>query len=245
MQMNKYQDKGEAVLTGVSYSVRNKNLLNNLSLRINLNKPTFVVGYNGAGKSLLLKVLIGYINNLQGTIEYTRPEIINAPGKLAYSSQQTVLLSRSVFDNVAYVIEKSIDANARKKRVVDALTFTNLTSQAQLNAHALSGGERQRLALARAIASDSELLVLDEPTANLDPGATRRFEEILCQLQVNTALIMVSHDLAQIKRLAQNMCGNVCFMDEGYCLEVTNALQFLQQPQTEKAQAFLKSHSFW
>jgi tungstate transport system ATP-binding protein len=101
----------------------------------------------------------------------------------------------------------------------------------------LSGGEQQRLALARALARDPELLLLDEPTASLDPAATRGVEEIVrIAAQSGIKIVMASHDLGQVRRLA----GDVVFMVRGTVREHTLAEDFLKKPSTPEAAAFVR-----
>ncbi len=104
-------------------------------------------------------------------------------------------------------------------------------------ARRLSGGEQQRLALARALARDPELLLLDEPTASLDPAATRGVEEIVrSAAQSGIKIVMASHDLGQVRRLA----GDVVFMVRGTVREQAPAEDFLKNPSTPEAAAFLR-----
>jgi len=101
----------------------------------------------------------------------------------------------------------------------------------------LSGGEQQRLALARALARDPEILLLDEPTASLDPAATRAVEEIvLMAAQSGIKIVMASHDLGQVRRLA----GDVIFLVRGALCERGPAAKFLDHPTTQEAAAFLR-----
>ena len=108
---------------------------------------------------------------------------------------------------------------------------------AQRPARRLSGGEQQRLALARALARDPEILLLDEPTANLDPAATRSVEEIVrMAAQSGIKIVMASHDLGQVRRLA----GEVIFLVRGALCEQGPAADFLDRPATPEAAAFLR-----
>ena len=104
-------------------------------------------------------------------------------------------------------------------------------------ARRLSGGEQQRLALARALARQPEVLLLDEPTASLDPAATRFVEEIvLAAAHSGTKIIMSTHDLGQARRLA----GEVVFLVRGRLLEHAEAGEFLDRPATPQAAAFVR-----
>jgi tungstate transport system ATP-binding protein len=101
----------------------------------------------------------------------------------------------------------------------------------------LSGGEQQRLALARALARDPEILLLDEPTANLDPAATKAVEDIIVQVATaGVKIVLATHDLGEARRLA----GEVVFMLRGGVHENAPAKSFFAGPATQEAQAFLK-----
>ena len=124
----------------------------------------------------------------------------------------------------------------RMPRVAALLDRVGLADLAQRPARRLSGGEQQRLALARALARDPEILLLDEPTANLDPAATRSVEEIvLMAAQSGIKIVMASHDLGQVRRLA----GDVIFLVRGALCEQGRASDFLDKP-TPEAAAFLR-----
>jgi tungstate transport system ATP-binding protein len=117
------------------------------------------------------------------------------------------------------------------------LERVGLSDLAHRPARKLSGGEQQRLALARALARDPEILLLDEPTASLDPAATRSVEEIvLMAAQSGIKIVMASHDLGQVRRLA----GDVIFLVRGALRERAAAADFLDHPTTPEAAAFLR-----
>ena len=128
-----------------------------------------------------------------------------APVRRAIVFQRPVMLRRSAAANVAYALAQAgVPRKARAARVAEsARPRRACRSGASGPARRLSGGEQQRLALARALARDPEILLLDEPTANLDPAATRSVEEIvLTAAQSGIKIVMASHDLGQVRRLA-------------------------------------------
>jgi len=148
------------------------------------------------------------------------------------------MLRRTAAANVAYALTQAgVPRSQRAQRAAALLDRVGLSDLGQRPGRRLSGGEQQRLALARALARDPELLLLDEPTANLDPAATRSVEEIvLMAAQSGIKIVMASHDLGQVRRLT----GDVVFLVRGALCEQGKAADFLDHPATPEAAAFLR-----
>jgi tungstate transport system ATP-binding protein len=135
-----------------------------------------------------------------------------------------------------------VPAGERKARALEALRIVGLEAYAQRAAPVLSGGEQQRLALARVWALQPEVLFLDEPTANLDPGATHEIERIILALHAaGTKIIMVTHNLGQARRLADE----ILFISGGRLLERAPAERFLKRPDSPEATRFLEGELPW
>lgn len=225
------------VLDGVSLQAGATTILDRLSLSITPGAPTLIVGPNGSGKTSLLRLLMGLTAPTAGRVSWGgRSE--SKPVRRAILFQRPVMLRRTAAANVAYALAQAgTPRNERAVRVADLLERVGLFDLARRPARKLSGGEQQRLALARALARDPEILLLDEPTASLDPAATRGVEEIvLMAAQSGIKIVMASHDLGQVRRLA----GEVMFMVRGRLLERAPAADFLDQPTTPEAAAFLR-----
>jgi tungstate transport system ATP-binding protein len=130
----------------------------------------------------------------------------------------------------------------REARAIEALALVGLADRASDPARKLSVGQQQRLALARAAALQPEVLFLDEPSASLDPAATRAVEEIVQKLAARgTKIVMTTHDLAQARRLA----SDIIFLHRGSVVEQAPAEIFFQQPASEIARAFLRGELVW
>jgi tungstate transport system ATP-binding protein len=157
--------------------------------------------------------------------------------------QRPVLLRRSVFANVTYALAlRGTRGPARKARADAALERFGLASLAGRSARVLSGGEQQRLALARAWAVEPEVLFLDEPTASLDPAATRAVEEALAAFRdAGTKIVMTTHDLGQARRLADE----IVFLHRGRVIERSPAKTFFDAPASAEGRAFLKGELLW
>ena len=225
------------VLDDVSLQAGATTILNGLSLTIAPGAPTLVVGPNGAGKTTLLLLCMGLTAPSTGRVAWGGRSN-SALARRAILFQRPVMLRRTTAANVAYALAQAgTPRKLRAHRVAALLERVGLADLAQRPARRLSGGEQQRLALARALARDPEILLLDEPTANLDPAATRSVEEIvLMAAQSGIKIVMASHDLGQVRRLA----GDVIFLVRGALCERGEAADFLDHPTTAEAAAFLR-----
>ena len=225
------------VLEDVSLQAGATMILDRLSLAITPGAPTLIMGPNGAGKTSLLRLCMGLATPSAGRISWGG-RTDSKPARRAILFQRPVMLRRTVAANVGYALAQAgAPRSQRMPRVAALLDRVGLADLAQRPARRLSGGEQQRLALARALARDPEILLLDEPTANLDPAATRSVEEIvLMAAQSGIKIVMASHDLGQVRRLA----GDVVFLVRGALCEQDRAADFLDNPTTPEAAAFLR-----
>lgn len=212
-------------------------ILDSLSLTLAPGAPTLVVGPNGAGKSSLLRVCMGLIAPSAGHISWGGRND-PTPTRRALVFQRPVMLRRSAAANVAYgLVQANHPRSNLARRTAELLERVGLSSLATRSARQLSGGEQQRLALARALARDPELLLLDEPTASLDPAATRGVETIIRDAaNSGIKILMTTHDLGQVRRLA----GDVVFMVRGAVCERAPTEAFLKSPSTPEAAAFVR-----
>jgi tungstate transport system ATP-binding protein len=225
------------VLDDVSLQAGATAILNRLSLTITPGAPTLIVGPNGAGKTTLLRLCMGLAAPSSGRVTWGG-RTDRAPLRRAILFQRPVMLRRTTAANVAYALAQAgTPRKQRAQRVAALLDRVGLSDLAHRPARRLSGGEQQRLALARALARDPEILLLDEPTANLDPAASRSVEEIvLMAAQSGIKIVMASHDLGQVRRLA----GDVVFLVRGALCAQGKAANFLDYPTTPEAAAFLR-----
>src|SRR5690606_17789471 len=147
------------------------------SLEIHAGTSTIILGANGAGKSVLMRLMHGLLAPSAGRVVWQGRE---PHRRQAMVFQRPVMLRRSALANVAYALEVAgVPRAEREGQAMAALKEVGLVSCADRPARILSGGEQQRLALARAWALHPEVLFLDEPTASLDPGATREIESVI------------------------------------------------------------------
>ncbi len=201
-----------------------------------------LVGPSGAGKSTLLRLFNFLEGPSAGRICYrgtpygirTIPTGIRR--RIATVFQHPMLLDMSVRRNVGYGLRLRGERDGRAK-VDAALAAVGLSALAEARARTLSGGEAQRVALARALVLEPEVLLLDEPTANLDPANVRSIEQIIADAnrERGTTIVLVTHNVWQARRLARR----VAFLYDGELLEVAAAPDFFDHPQHPQTAAFL------
>jgi tungstate transport system ATP-binding protein len=235
--MDAARDAGLPIVArGVAYASGTTTILRGVDLTVARGERIFVIGPNGSGKSTLLRLLHGLVTPTHGAITWGgRAE---RPRGHAMVFQRPVLLRRSAAANIAYALDiAGIRGAAADRRVLAALLEVGLVSVSSRPARVLSGGEQQRLALARAWALEPDVLFLDEPTASLDPAATRAVERIVMDIHaLGTTIVMATHNLAQAKRLA----GEVVFLHGGRIAERAPAAEFFRQPASTEAREFIE-----
>jgi len=198
---------------------------------------TAIVGPNGAGKTSLLRLCMGLTAPTRGRVTWGgRANAV--PTRRAIVFQRPVMLRRSAGANLDFALAQAgVPRRERAARTASLLDRVGLADLAERPARRLSSGEQQRLALARALARDPELLLLDEPTANLDPAATRSVEDIVVRAaRSGIKVVMATHDLGQVRRVA----GDVVFLLHGAIREQRPVADFLDRPSTPEAAAFVR-----
>lgn len=222
------------------YAAGGVEIIRGIALDVVAGAPTVIIGPNGAGKSVLLRLLHGLLPPIAGTIAWSVPEA-EARRRQAMVFQRPVMLRRSVLANAVYPLRLAGIAGA-EAAARGALDRVGLAALADRPARRLSGGEQQRLALARAWALAPEVLFLDEPTASLDPTATRQVEAIVAAIAAQgTKVVMTTHDLGQARRLA----GEVVLLTGGRINARGEAADFFAAPPTPEAASFLRGDLLW
>lgn len=187
-----------------------KQVLNVEELEIPRGEIFGIVGGNGSGKTTMLKIISKLIKSDGGMIE-TSIEL----DEMVYLFQKPHLFNTSVYNNIAYPLKfRKIPKDKIEKSVNKMIELFNLSHLMHQNATKLSGGEMQKVNLARALVFEPKLILLDEPTANIDTKATQQIEEILKQLGLS--IVLVTHNMNQAIRL----CDKVAVMHEGKVVTV-------------------------
>jgi tungstate transport system ATP-binding protein len=224
------------VLEDVSIAAGNVRLLENVSLKFAAGPPTVLIGPNGAGKTTLLRLAMGLIPASRGRVTWGGREDV-APTRRAIVFQRPVMLRRSTAANIRYALSAAgIPRAARDARLHELAALLGLGGLDKRPARKLSGGEQQRLALARALAKEPDVLFLDEPTASLDPGATKGIEDVIRTVALRgIKVVMSTHDLGEAKRLADD----IVLLHRGRVIESGPAETFFPAPKTEEARRFI------
>lgn len=211
-------------------------------LRIEAGKIFAVVGPSGAGKSTLLRLLNFLERPTAGTLQFDG-QIINGNRlpltlrrQVTTVFQRPVLLNMSVERNVAYGLQ--LRAERGDGTVPELLELVGLSKLAKTPARQLSGGEAQRVALARALAIEPRVLLLDEPTANLDPYNVGLIEDIVADVnrRQSTTVVLVTHNVFQARRLAHR----AALLLEGRIVEIAEADEFFKLPSDPRTAAFVR-----
>jgi len=230
-------------LQGISFSIEGKTIIEPLSLGIEAGPSTIILGANGAGKSVLMRLMHGLLTPTTGRVTWRETDAGRLRRMQAMVFQRPVMLRRSAIANVHYVLKfAGMGVDERERAALDALDEVGLRHVARQPARALSGGEQQRLALARAWALHPEVLFLDEPTASLDPTATREIEAVIRAFDASgTKIVMATHNLGQARRLGDE----VLFLHQGKLVERAPVERFFAGPSSDEAAAFIKGELPW
>ena len=220
----------------LSVTTQKRALLNGVSCDITSDGITVIMGPNGAGKSLFLRCLHGLIHPAAGDIQFAGQRLSEAVVKRqSFVFQSPTVLHRTVFDNLTFVA--GLRPDITMDTVYQLLAEMRLGDLRDQPARLLSGGEKQRLAMARALLTTPDLLLMDEATANLDPASVQIIEHSLkMAAQQGMKIIVVTHDIGQARRLAED----VLFFSYGQLTEHTDAARFFTSPQSEPAQTYLR-----
>lgn len=212
-----------------------KIILDKINCKIKSNSITAVLGPNGAGKSIFLQTINGLFSVQSGRLTFNLMEINQEIRKQqAMVFQNPVLLRRTVIANLQFISNlRNKESNRLLKKI---LSKVGLEGYEKKPARLLSGGEKQRLSMARALIINPNLLLLDEPTANLDPYSLKLIEDlVLEENSIGKTIIFTTHDMSQAKRLATD----VIFLNKGKVLEQTISKTFFKSPKTLEAQKYI------
>ncbi|GGB28317.1 methionine import ATP-binding protein MetN [Flexivirga endophytica] len=221
--------------------------LDDVDLEIRRGEIFAVIGYSGAGKSTLVRLINGLEQTTSGTVTVDGVDITRLRGKPLRAirrrigmvfQQFNLMRSRTVFGNVAYPLQLAGLGRAEQEdRVAELLSFVGLLDKAWTYPEELSGGQKQRVGIARALASDPDLLLADESTSALDPETTREVLALLRRVneELGITIVVITHEMDVVRAIADR----VAVLDSGRVVETGSVRDILGAPQSETTQRFV------
>ncbi|HOQ19980.1 MAG: ABC transporter ATP-binding protein [Methanobacteriales archaeon] len=196
-------------LQGISKVYEEKKVLEDINLKVRAGETLGVIGPTGSGKTTLLKIIDLLEEPTTGRMIFDGIDALNVPAfkirrRMGMVFQETPILKGTVHDNIIYG-PRLRGREPEEKEIKRVMELVELRGYENKDARGLSGGEKQRLALARALINQPELLLLDEPTSNLDPISKKRIEEAIKELKGEITIIFTTHDLIQGQHLAERI----------------------------------------
>lgn len=244
-------DSNVIAISGLTKQFGGKEVLRIENLQIRKGSITAVIGPSGAGKSTLLRIVNLLEPPTQGELRYFGAPLPSGNAeKLALQRrmnlvfQKPALLERTVYDNVAFGLRaRGFPAQETDRRVKGVLGKVGMLAQSRQRAKTLSGGEAQRVAFARSLVLEPELLLLDEPTANLDPANVELLEKMILGLnrEKGTTVLIVTHNLFQARRLATDLL----FLFQGFLVEAGETANVFENPSREETRAFIEGRMIY
>lgn len=229
----------EITLNNVVKCYREKTVLNIPAFRFDKGKIYGIIGPNGAGKTTLLKVIARLEELSEGEILYDRQPFRKAVLKeMTYLTQKPFLFSASVAENISYPLKFRKYPKEKIRTLVEKIISEfGIGHLAKQLATKLSGGEAQRVALARALVFEPQILLLDEPTSNMDPNSIEMIEKIILKYNQNRdkTILFITHNVGQAKRV----CDEVIYLENGVIVESGGAMEVIENPKTDSLRRFL------
>ncbi|MCI8321359.1 MAG: ATP-binding cassette domain-containing protein [Dorea sp.] len=232
--------------SGLRAGFGKKEILHGIDLAVKKKKITAIIGQSGCGKTTLLKTVNRILEDeggyIQGKITVDGQDIMKISKeelrkRVGIVFQQPIAFPYSIEKNLTYVLKYhyNLSKEELKKRCEECLRearlYDEVKEQMSMSAAKLSGGQKQRLAIARSLCVNPELMLLDEPCSALDMKNTMAIEEMLLELKEQYTIVIVTHNLAQAQRIADD----IVFMNQGKVLEITEKNQFFSEPFSELA----------
>ena len=232
--------------SGLRAGFGKKEILHGIDLAVKKNKITAIIGQSGCGKTTLLKTVNRILEDeggyIQGKITVDGQDIMKISKeelrkRVGIVFQQPIAFPYSIEKNLTYVLKYhyNLSKEELKKRCEECLRearlYDEVREQMSMSAAKLSGGQKHRLAIARSLCVNPELMLLDEPCSALDMKNTMAIEEMLLELKEQYTIVIVTHNLAQAQRIADD----IVFMNQGKVLEITEKNQFFSEPSSELA----------
>ena len=230
-------------VVGLSHRYGEQVILKNINVGIERGEIFALIGPTGTGKTTLLRLINLLEVPTAGKIYFDGMDIttlgrmkLEVRRRMAFVLQKPVVFNMSIYDNIAYGLKWRVKSRREiKEKVAHLLEVIGLSAIRHKNARTLSGGEAQRVAIARALAVEPEVLLLDEPTANLDPVSTSRVEELISHFHHEMTIVMATHDMSQGQRLADRIGVIV----NGEVVQIGGLRQIFSAPRNREVAEFV------
>ncbi|MDO8953814.1 MAG: phosphate ABC transporter ATP-binding protein PstB [Gammaproteobacteria bacterium] len=247
---------GTIEVKNLNFYYGDQHVLHNINLSLKEYSLTALIGPSGSGKSTFLRVFNRIYElypeqHASGKILLQGHDILSKNidpvalrTRIGMVFQKPTPFPMSIFNNIAFAIKLhfKVTKSEVKQRVEEALVQAALWDEVKDKLHDagthLSGGQQQRLCIARTIAINPEILLLDEPTSSLDPLSTSKVQELILDLKTKYTIIMVTHNLKQ----AQQLSEDTIFMREGKIIEYAPTKQLFSQPQDIKTKQYIEGY---
>jgi len=243
----------KVVIRNLSFFYGKNQALTDVSLEIETKKVSAFIGPSGCGKSTFLRTL----NRMNDTIPNTRvtgqvllddvdiyagiKDVSTLRTRVGMVFQRSNPFPKSIFDNVAYglrvngITDKSVIASAVEDTLKRAYLWDEVKEKLNHSAYMLSGGQQQRLCIARALAVQPEVLLMDEPASALDPISTAKIEDLINELKQNHTIVIVTHNMQQAARVADT----TAFFYEGRMIEHGPTKQIFTKPKEKRTEDYI------
>ena len=232
-------------VAGLTHSYSERDVLQDLNLSIGRGEIFALIGPTGAGKTTLLRIIdllevphAGEICFDGKCIPRSGKQRLEIRRRMSFIQQKPQVFNLSVYDNIACGLGwRREEKNKIADKVDRIVELVGLEGYRNRNARTLSGGEAQRVALARSLVLEPEVLLLDEPTANLDPVSTAKIEQLISYVasQRNTTMIMATHDMSQ----GQQLADKIGVLLDGKLVQTGNATDIFRSPRNEEVAHFV------
>ena len=247
-------------LRSVGVSFAGRTAVRNVSFNVDENKVTSLIGPSGSGKTTLLRSL-NRLHDLTKTAEVTGDIFLRDINVYKGDLETALLRSRigmvfqrpnpfptmSIYDNVVSglrfngVKKKSLLDEAAESALISAALWDSVKGRLKAHASTLSGGEQQRLCIARALAVEPEVLLMDEPTSSLDPVSTQRIEELMTELKNRVTIVIVTHNMQQAARVSDN-CAFLLMAEDraGELIEFATTEKIFNNPEDPRTLDYIQ-----
>ena len=247
------KEKAKIEFKNVNFWYNSKQILFDINFKIFKNKITALIGPSGCGKSTLLRCInrmndLITFSSLKGQLLYEdkniyseEVDVVELRKKVGMVFQKPNPFPMSIFENVAYGLrlQNIKDKEKLKKLVEESLRKADLWEETKdrlkLSAFRLSGGQQQRLCIARALAINPDVILLDEPCSSLDPLATSKIEDLLKKLKNETTIVIVTHNMHQAKRISDH----TCYLLNGKIIEFGETKKTFTKPKNKSTKDYI------